>query len=139
MNPILETLADQANQDPSWISGHLTGLQLRALIIDALNDNRIEWPMKFNGYLTKSHWIKYMNIDPNFYLQQFPFAQDFSNVERLLLDLSSKFLKRKICLISLFPEDKVETFEPPMSTSSRPYYMLGCNKAFSNNFSILKD
>jgi hypothetical protein len=45
-------------------------------------------------------------------------------------------LKRKICLISLFPEDKDETFEPPMPTSSRPYYLLGCNKVHFNNFYI---
>jgi hypothetical protein len=50
-------------------------------------------------------------------------------------------LKRKICLISLFPEDKDETFEPPMPTSSRPYYLLGCNKVSQYNFyvSIFKD
>ena len=144
MNPILETLADQANQDPSWPPGHLRGLQLRDfqlrdLIIDALNDNSLEWPLDF-GHLTKREWINYMKQDLIFYKCQTN-SSDFQAFERLLLYLASKLLKRKICLISLFPEDKDETFEPPMPTSSRPYYLLGCNKACYSNFyvSIFKD
>ena len=55
-------------------------------------------------------------------------------------DIDIKYGK-KICLISMFPESKDETFEPPMPTSSRPYYLLGCNKTNSCNFyvSIFKD
>ena len=133
-------MADQANQDPSWPPGHLSGLQLRDLIIDALNDNSLEWPVNF-GHLTKTQWIKYMKQDPDFYMKQTNDTSVFQAHERLLLDLASKLLKRKICLISLFPEDKDEIFEPPMPTSSRPYYLLGCNKACFHNFyvSIFKD
>ena len=133
-------MADQVNQDSFRSHGHLTGLQLRDLIIDALNDNSLEWPMNF-GHLTKSQWIKYMIQHPDFYMQQTNDSSVFRAHERLLLDLASKLLKRKICIISLFPEDKDETFEPPMPTSSKPYYLLGCNKAFADNFyvSIFKD
>ena len=140
MNPILEPLADQANQDPSCPSGHLTGLCLRDLIIDALNENSLEWPKSFE-YLTKSQWIKCMKQNPIFYMAQTSDPSVFQAHERLLLDLTSNLLKRKICLISLFPEDKDETFEPPIPTSSMPYYLLGCNKAFHHNFyvSIFKD
>ena len=140
MNPILETLADQANKDPLRPPGHLTGLHLRDFILHALNCKRIEWPMNF-GHLTKSQWIKYMKQNTNFYLRQTGDPSVFQANERLLLYLASKLLKRKICLISLFPEDKDETFEPPMPTSSRPYYLLGCTKAFYDNFyaSIFKD
>jgi hypothetical protein len=139
-NPILEIVADQANQDPSWPSGHLTGLQLRDLIIDALSDINLEWPMNF-GYLTKSQWIKHMKQNPTYYTYQTLNSTVFQAHERLLLQLASKLLKRKICLISLFPEDKDETFEPPMPTSSRPYYLLGCNKLTYYNVyvSILKN
>ena len=65
----------------------------------------------------------------------------FQAHDRHLLKLSSKLLKRKISLISLFPEDKYETFEPPISNSSRQYYLLGCNKAHAQNVyvSIFKD
>merc|ERR1719330_94164 len=82
-----------------------------------------------------------MKKDPNFYNKQTNNPSVFQAHERLLLDLASKLLKRKICLIALFPEDKDETFEPPMPTSSRPYYLLGCYKAYKNNFyvSIFKD
>ena len=139
-NPLLETVADQANQDPSLTSGQMTGLQLRDLIIDALNDNVLKWPMNL-GHITKNQWINYMKQETNYYKQLTCHPSDFQAHERLLLDLASKLLKRKICLISLFPEDKDETFEPPMPTSSRPYYLLGCNKAFVDNFyvSIFKD
>jgi hypothetical protein len=135
MNPILETLSDQATQDPSWPHGHLTGLQLRDLIIDALNDNSLKWPLNF-VHLTKNQWINYMKLETNFYIHQTTDPSVFQAHERLLLDLTSKLLKRKICLISLFPEDKDETFGPPMPTSSRPYYLLGCNKAFDDNFYV---
>merc|ERR1719350_573588 len=93
------------------------------------------------GHLTKSQWIKYMKQDPIFYMQQTRDTSVAQAHERLLLYLASNLLKRKICLISLFPEDKDETFEPPMPTSLRPYYLLGCNKTFSYNFyvSIFKD
>ena len=50
--------------------------------------------------------------------------------------------KTSIYLISLFSEDKDETFELPMPASSMPYYLLGSNKAnWQGNFyvSILKD
>ena len=126
-------MADQANQDPLTTNGHLTGLQLRDLIIDSLDDNSLEWPMNFR-HLPKGQWIKYMKQDPSFYKQQTSDLLVFQAHERLLLDLASKLLKRKICLISLFPEDKDETFEVSIPTSSRTYYLLGCNKAYTDNF-----
>ena len=139
-NPILETVADQANQDLLRLNGSLTGLQLRDLIIDSLDDNSLEWPMNFE-HLAKSQWIKYMKQDPSFYKQQTSDPSVFQAHERLLLDLASKLMKRKICLISLFPEDKDETFEPSVPTFSRTYYLLGCNKAYTENIyvSIFKD
>ena len=127
-------MADQVNQDPFWHGGHLTGLQLRDLIIAALNENSIKWPMTFK-YISIYHWCKYMNLDSAFYLEHTHTSSVFHAYERLLLDLASKLLKRKICLISLFPEDKDEVFEPPMLTT-RTYFLLGCNKAYSNNFYV---
>ena len=43
-NPILETLADQANLDEDWPEDDLTGLKLRDDIIDAVSDNKLDWP-----------------------------------------------------------------------------------------------
>ena len=111
-NPILETLADQANQDPSWPLDQLTGLQLRDLIIDALNDNSLEWPENF-GHLPKGQWINYMKQDSIFYMRQTSKASVFQAHETF----AQKLLKRKIFFISLFPEDKEETFKPPTPNS----------------------
>ena len=61
---------------------------------------------------------------------------EFQAHERLLLDLASKVLKRKICLISLFSDDKDEMFEPAVLNSSRTYYLLGCNRALYDNFYV---
>ena len=133
MDPILETLADQANQDPLRPPGHLTGLQLRDLI---LNYNSLEWPMNHDYYLTKNQWIKYMKHDSNFYMHQTNSSSQLQAHERLLLNLASKLLKRKICLISLFPEDKDEIIKPSISTPSKPYYLLGCNKVNGYNFYV---
>jgi hypothetical protein len=82
-----------------------------------------------------------MKQDPSFYKQPTYNLYLFRAHERLLLDLTSKLLKRKIYLISLFPVEKDEKFEPPMPTSSRTYYLLGCNKAHyeKKNVSIFKD
>ena len=61
----------------------------------------------------------------------------FEAHERLLLELASKFLERRVCLVPLFAEDThVETFEPPEPGSSRTYYLLGCNKTFTQNFFV---
>ena len=57
-NPILETLADQANLDGDCPEDNLTGLKLRDDIIDALSDdNKMDWPSGF-GFITKTQWIK---------------------------------------------------------------------------------
>ena len=134
-NPILEPLADQANQDPSWSSGHLTSLQLKDLIIDALKDNNLQWPINFK-YITKRQWIQNMKQNPKYYRHRTNNPTEFQAHERLLLDLASKVLKRKICLISLFPDDKDEMFEPAVLNSSRTYYLLGCNRALYDNFYV---
>ena len=76
-----------------------------------------------------------MKQDPAFNMEQTNGSSDFQAHEKLLLDLASKLLKRKICLISLFPEDKDQTFKPPIPTS-RTYYLLGCNKANVSNFYV---
>ena len=76
-----------------------------------------------------------MKQDSNFYTQQTNYATDFPAHDQLLLGLA--WLKRKICLISLLPEDKDEKFEPPKPISSRPYYLLGCNTVSNYNFYVI--
>ena len=132
-NPILEKLADQANLDEDWPEDDLTGLKLRDALSD---DNKMDWPSGF-GFITKTQWIKDMKQDPSYYMHQTSNAKDFAAHERLLLELASKFLKRRVCLVPFFAEDThVETFEPPQPGSSRTYYLLGCNKAAADNFFV---
>ena len=136
-NPILETLADQANLDEDWPEDDLTGLKLRDDIIDALSDNKIDWPSGFGFIITKTEWIKDMKQHESYYMCKTSYAKDFEAHERLLLELASKFLKRRVCLVPFFTEDtRVETFEPPNPGSSSTYYLLGCNKAFQDNFFV---
>ena len=135
-NPILETLADQANQEKYWFQEKLTGLKLRDNIIGALSNNKMDWPSGF-GFITKTQWIKDMKQDPTYYMYKTSNAKDFAAHERLLLELASKFLKRRVCLVPFFAEDThVETFEPPKAGSSRIYYLLSCNKLHDHNFFV---
>ena len=135
-NPILETLADQANLDEDWPEYDLTGLKLRDDIVDALSDNKIDWSSGFE-FITKNQWINDIKQHPKFYRHKATTQAEFEAHERLLLELASKFLKRRVCLVPFFAEDThVETFEPPKPGSSRTYYLLGCNKAHDDNFFV---
>ena len=42
-NPLLESLADQINQDPIFPTNQMTGFRLAHLILHALEMNLIEW------------------------------------------------------------------------------------------------
>ena len=42
-NPLLESLADQINQDPILPTNQMTGFRLAHLILHALEMNLIEW------------------------------------------------------------------------------------------------
>ena len=136
-NPILETLADQANLDEDWPVDDLTGLKLRYDIIYALSDdNSIDWPSGI-GFITKTKWIKDMKQNSNCYKYKTSDVEVFAAHEKLLLELASKFLKRRVCLVPLFAEEThVETFEPLKPGSSWTYYLLGCNKAHADNFFV---
>ena len=78
-----------------------------------------------------------------FYIYQSGSAQEFEDHEAVLLDLASKYLKRRITLIpfleggqeqSFFPND----FDARNSEASKAssYHLLCCNKAANVNFFI---
>ena len=141
-NPILEILADHANQDVDFPQNDLNGQKLIAAIIDALIENRIQWPSKWwfmvntssLGFITQSQWISCMKKDVTYYMYQTSHAQQFRSHEKILLTLASRFLERRIGLISFFPEDKDEIFKPSMLSRAKKYHMLSCNKVHSRNF-----
>ena len=142
-NPILECLVDQMDHDEQRSGGKLTGLALRDEIIHALTQNTIEWPQQSNKIITKEEWIRLMKIDPFFYKHQTGTAQEFEDHEAVLLDLASKYLKRRITLIPFLEGGQEQTFFPndfdarnSEASEASSYHLLCCNKAFQDNFNI---
>ena len=111
-NPILECLVDQMDHDEQRSGGKLTGLALRDEIIHALTQNTIEWPQQANKMITKEEWIRQMKISPVFYFHQSRIAQEFEDHEAVLMDLASKYPKRRITLIPFLEGDQEQTFFP---------------------------
>ena len=143
INPILECLVDQMDHDEQRSGGKLTGLALRDEIIHALTQNTIEWPQQSNKIITKEEWIRLMKIDPAFYTHQSRNAQEFWNHETVLLDLASKYLKRRITLIPFLEGGQEQTFFPndfdarnSEASKASSYHLLCCNKAHLHNFYI---
>lgn len=144
-NPILECIVDQMDHDEQRSGEKLTGLALRDEIIHALTQNTIEWPQQANKIITKEEWIRLMKIDPAFYLEQSRSAQEMKDREEILLDLASKYLKRKITLIPFLEGGQEQAFFPNFSefqarnsdaSKASSYHLLCCNKAISKNFFI---
>ena len=142
-NPILECLVDQMDHDEQRSGGKLTGLALRDEIIHALTQNTIEWPQQSNKIITKEEWIRLMKIDPDFYMQQSRNAQEFEDHEAVLLDLASKYLKRRITLIPFLEGGQEQTFfsndfdaRNSETSEASSYYLFCCNKAYDYNFYI---
>ena len=153
-NPILECLVDQMDHDEQRSGGKLTGLALRDEIIHALTQNTIEWPQQANKIVAKEEWITLMKKDPLFYKLQSRTAQEMTFYEAILLDLASKYLKRRITLIPFLEGDQEQSFprktlqarrkrgavQPPQRNSeaskASSYHLLSCNKAADKNFYI---
>ena len=144
-NPILECLVDQMDHDEQRSGGKLTGLALRDEIINALTQNTIEWPQQSNKIITKEEWIRLMKKYPSFYMQQSRSAQEFEDHEAVLLDLASKYLKRRITLIPFLEGDQAQSVFPNSSefnarnsevSKASSYHLLCCNKAHKRNFFI---
>merc|ERR1719350_2531312 len=109
-NPILECIVDQMEHDEQRSGGKLTGLALRDEIIHALTQNTIEWPQQSNKTITKEEWIRLMKKDPFFYMYQSRTAKEYEDHEAVLLDLASKYLKRKITLIPFLEGGQEQSF-----------------------------
>ena len=143
--------------------GKLTGLALRDEIIHALTQNTIEWPQNSNKIITKEEWIGQMKKHPKYYMHQTGTTQEFEDHEAVLLDLASKYLKRRITLIPFLEGGQEQTFFPnefgarssELSPRKSPfvsfkslfsrkseaseassYHLLCCNKADNDNFYI---
>ena len=142
-NPILECIVDQMDHDEQRSGGKLTGLALRDEIIHALTQNTIEWPQQANKIITKEEWIRQMKKHPKYYKEQSRNAQEFEDHEAVLLDLASKYLKRRITLIPFLEGDQEQSFFPndfdarnSEASKASSYHLLCCNKAKGQNFFI---
>ena len=144
-NPILECLVDQMDHDEQRSGGKLTGLALRDEIIHALTQNTIEWPQQSNKIITKEEWIRQMKKHPKYYMHQSRNAKEMEDHEAVLLDLASKYLKRRITLIPFLEGGQKQTFPRKsllvsftslFSSEASSYHLLCCNKAADKNFYI---
>ena len=144
-NPILECLVDQMDHDEQRSGEKLTGLALRDDIITALTKNRIGWAQRASEIISKEEWIRLMKIDPVFYMQKSRNAQEMEDHETILLDLASKYLKKRITLAPFLEGDQERTFFPSRNDFNisnikalnvPSYHLLCCNKAYSKNFFI---
>ena len=142
-NPILECIVDQMDHDEQRSGGKLTGLALRDEIINALTQNTIEWPQQSNKIITKEEWLRQMKKHPFFHMYKTRNSQEFEDHEAVLLDLASKYLKRRITLIPFLEGGQEQTFFPSdfdarnsKASKASSYHLLCCNKAQTHNFYI---
>ena len=141
-NPILECLVDQMDHDEQRSGRKLNGLALRDEIINALFQNTIDWPEQANKIITKEEWIRLMKKDSLFYSYQHEGAQGMEDHEAILLDLASKYLKRRIMLIPFLEGYHEQSFFPNEfdarnnEASKVSSYHLLCNNQTVDNFFI---
>ena len=142
-NPILECLVDQMDHDEQRSGEKLTGLALRDEIINALTQNTIEWPQQSNKIITKEEWIRLMKKDPLFYVYQSGTVQEMEDHEAVLLDLASKYLKRRITLIPFLEGGQEQSFltnyfdaRNSEASEASTYHLLCCKKTKRENFYI---
>ena len=145
-NPILECLVHQMDCDEQRSGEKLTGLDLRDEIINALTQNTIEWSQQSNKIIAKEEWIRLMKKASDFYMPKSTNAQELVDYEAVLLDLASKYLKRRITLIPFLEGDQEQSFFPnpdefdakntSEASKDSSYYLLCCNKVFQDNFFI---
>ena len=133
-NPILECLPIQKPDNLS------SSLVLRDEIIHALTKEIIEWPQQYNNLIKKDQWISLMKKNPSFYKNQSRTAQEMFYHEGILLNLASRYLKKKITLIPFLDGDEEATFVPSQDEAefrnSETIYLLCCNKVYHDNFFI---
>ena len=144
-NPILECIVDQMDHDDQRSEGELTGLALRDEIINALAQNTIYWPQQNNKIIAKEEWIRLKKNNSNFSPLRARNAQEMRHHEAILLDLVSKYLKKRITLIPFLEGDQEQSFFPNQSefdarnseaSKVSSYYLLCCNKTKGDNFFI---
>ena len=127
--------------DKDWQDEELDGIDLCEGIIDAIEEKHIEWPEDFK-FMSCQEWIKKMKIDPTFYTLEATCVTEFLMFEHHLLNLASKFLKRKIVLVPYFEEDKRQSFKLKKRNilskyfkRSRTYYLIFCcSEGYTQNF-----
>ena len=134
-NPILECLVDQMNHDQQRLGEKMTDSRLLNEIIKALSEGIIDWP-KGNTIIDRKEWTRLMRIDPIFYSHASRTAKEMFQHECILLELASKYLKRRIILIPFLEDLEDFQFGPRNSETLTSYYLLCCVNVRTGNFYI---
>ena len=158
-NCILECLADQCQKlDGEEFSSIKNGQDLLKGIIKSLTEGTIQWPVEKPAKrdvrphldtsisVDRQEWIRKMEIDPNTYVSLTSNINHFDTFENLLIELSSRYLKRTIVLHPLFGDHPNRTFSQQRvfstfsNSSEKTYNLLCVNKSFVHNvfWSVLK-
>ena len=82
--------------------------------------------------------MQYFYNSPSFYAEykHGTCSTIFGGYESILLHLASNLLRRKICILSISPNDVDELFEPQILSSNRILYLFGYRKARLFNFYV---
>ena len=88
-------------------------------------------------------WIRSIKFDPKFYWIKSKSAEEMEVQEMIILNLASKYLKRRITLIPFLEGNEGDSFFPhkeeylarnTAASKAASYYLLGCNTARHHNF-----
>ena len=130
-NPIMNCLADQTKYDLESKHHHFTAETLLETILMNLENGHLVLP----GSINKNEWIQKTRENPNWYLinkNGLPDGGLIIDGEDLILNLASKYLKRKIQLITMF-KIGFKMFGKEFS-NSKPYRLMCCQHVGGYNY-----
>ena len=135
-NSILKCVVDQSKNDIQLSQSFDLGSDLLAAIIDALENGSIKWPKESKIY--KDEWMKMIKMWNVFHYFHTENLMEIQNYERILLQLSSEYLQRRIHLVPYLETESDIFFKPEYSTADGEcsYHLMYCNMLWFHNFFI---
>ena len=135
-NSILKCIVDQSKNDIQLLQSFDLGSDLLAAILNALENGSIKWPKE--SKVDKDEWMKMIKMWNVFHYFHTENLVEIQNYERLLLQLSSEYLQRRIHLIPYLETESDIFIEPEYSTANGEftYHLMYCNMLWFHNFFI---